>query len=155
MRKLKNPYAELPEHNCFGCSPRNVIGLNLEFHEEGDYIICHWQPVRDFEGFPNVLHGGIQSTLMDEIASWVVFAKMNTAGFTTQMNVKLLKPVLVDKGKITLKAKLTETKRNLAFIHTEIYNSDEVLCSEGTMVYFTYSPEKAREALKYPGGEKF
>ena len=36
MIKLKNPYAEYKEYNCFGCSPTNPSGLKMEFHEDGD-----------------------------------------------------------------------------------------------------------------------
>jgi len=69
MIKLKNPYAEFKEYNCFGCSPTNPSGLRMEFHEEGENIVSRWSPGHDHQGFHDLLHGGIQATMMDEIAT--------------------------------------------------------------------------------------
>lgn len=68
MKKIQNPYAisGRKEYLCFGCSPNNESGLNLEFWEEGEEVIAKWMPCKSFEGFVNVLHGGIQATLLDE-----------------------------------------------------------------------------------------
>ena len=75
MKKLINPNSDLESDNCFACSPHNEIGLQMEFYEEDQKIISLWQPKRDYEGFQNILHGGIQATLIDEIAAWSVFIK--------------------------------------------------------------------------------
>jgi hypothetical protein len=40
MIKLKNPYAEYPGYNCFGCSPSNHHGLRMEFFEDGEGNKC-------------------------------------------------------------------------------------------------------------------
>lgn len=111
MIKLKNPYAEFPGYNCFGCSPHNPIGLRMEFFQKDDEIVSTWSPDKDFQGFHDVLHGGIQATMMDEIASWVVFILLETAGLTYRLQSTYRKPVRISKGEITLKAKLKEQKR--------------------------------------------
>ena len=36
MRKIINPFVELDGFECFGCSPKNPIGMHLEFYEDGD-----------------------------------------------------------------------------------------------------------------------
>ena len=51
MIKLRNPYSEYKEYNCFGCSPTNPLGLRMEFHEQGEEIVSTWTPgaiTRDF-----------------------------------------------------------------------------------------------------------
>ena len=83
-----NAYSELEGYNCFGCSPTNPCGLKCRFVDEGEYVTCHWMPDENFQGFFHILHGGIQATLMDEIASWVIFSRMKTAGVTANMNIK-------------------------------------------------------------------
>ena len=72
-KKLYNAYEQHEGYNCFGCASGNEHGLRCEFYEEGEYITCHWMPRPEFQGFFHVLHGGIQATLMDEIACWNVF----------------------------------------------------------------------------------
>ena len=78
-KKLYNAYEQHEGYNCFGCASGNEHGLRCEFYEEGEYITCHWMPRPEFQGFFHVLHGGIQATLMDEIACWNVFAKVKSA----------------------------------------------------------------------------
>jgi predicted transcriptional regulator len=92
---------------------------------------------------------------MDEIASWVVFVKMKTSGFTSKMEVKLLKSILIDGGPIKLKAKLEETKRNFAIIDVEILNQKNEICSKGTFTYYTYPQNIAREKFHYPEENAF
>ncbi len=127
----------------------------MTFSEEGEEIISHWDPKKHFQGYLNVLHGGIQATLMDEIASWTVYTKAGRAGVTSRMNVRYYKPVMVDEGTLTIRAKLEGMKRNLAEVKVQLYNSRNILCAEGTVLYFTYSEEKSKESLYYPGAEDF
>jgi len=155
MKKIVNPFVKREGYNCFGCSPDNAFGLKLSFVEEGEFVFAHWQPESRFQGWNNTLHGGIQATLMDEIASWLVFVKLNTSGVTSKMEVKLRKPVLMDKGTLTVKARLREMKRNIAVIDTWIYSHDMELCTEGVMYYFTFPVAIATEKFWYPGTEAF
>ena len=43
----------------------------------------------EFAGFHDILHGGIQATMMDEIASWVVLVKLDTSGVTYPLEYPL------------------------------------------------------------------
>jgi len=63
-------------YQCFGCAPHNHNGLQMSFAEDGEYVVSEWEPKDYFQGYYNVLHGGIQATLMDEIASWLVQIKL-------------------------------------------------------------------------------
>jgi len=155
MKKIRNPFVEKEGYNCFGCSPGNKLGLNLTFSEDGEFIVSKWLPKPHFQGWQNVLHGGIQATLLDEIASWLVFIKLNTSGVTSRMDVKLKKPVYTDKGELILKAKLKEMNRNIAVIETWLYNPEMELCTYAIMHYYTFKEEIAREKLWYPGSDAF
>lgn len=75
-------------YHCFGCLPDNHQGLKMEFYEEGEMVICNWSPVHHFGGYKNVLQGGIQATLLDEIAAWTVHVKLRTAGVTASIDLK-------------------------------------------------------------------
>lgn len=153
MKKIKNPYLQLKNYNCFGCSPNNPIGLKLKFIVEDENVIAKWTPHHNYEGWTNVLHGGIQATLMDEIASWTVLSLLKTSGFTVRMNIKLHKNVLISDGELTIKANLISKRHNLATIGVNLMNSNNELCAEGELVYFTYPKEKAIEHFHFPSDE--
>jgi acyl-coenzyme A thioesterase PaaI-like protein len=153
--EIKNPFHKLEGYNCFGCSPTNELGLRMNFRVEGDDVLCDWQPENHLQGWVGVLHGGIQATLMDEIASWYVFVKLKTAGVTSQMEVKLLKPVLMEKAPFRLSANLLEMRKNIAIIRVELFMNDGTLGAESLMHYFTYPQNIASKKLYYPGIEHF
>jgi uncharacterized protein (TIGR00369 family) len=155
VKHLSNPFTSLEGYNCFGCSPDNPQGLRMQFTDEGDHVISIWKPENNFQGWNNVLHGGIQATLMDEIASWVVFAKLGTTGVTSRMEIKLSKPMLMNKGPVKLTARLREMRRNIAIIDVELMDGEGTQCAEGVFHYFTYPEGVAKERLFYPGHEKF
>lgn len=155
MKTLSNPFASLEGYNCFGCSPQNHNGLKMTFFEQGEEIVSFWEPREGYQGYHTVLHGGIQATLMDEIASWVVYVKLQTAGFTSRADVRYRRPVYINQGPVTLRARCLQMRRNLADIEVRLFDQQNTLCAEATFTYFTYSIEKARERMYYPGPEAF
>ena len=157
MRKIRNAYVGQENYNCIGCAPNNPIGLKLNFmlDEDNQIVSSEWEPNINFQGYHNVLHGGIQSTLLDEIASWVIYAILKTGGVTSQMNVKYHKPVYISKGKVKLVARVERVQKRLVDIKTELFDSDNNLCTEAIVQYFTYPEKIAREKYGYPGIENF
>ncbi|MGQ8338280.1 PaaI family thioesterase [Sunxiuqinia sp. A32] len=157
MRKILNIHRnDDPErYQCIGCSPFNPIGIKLEFWDDGEHILSEWEPRPEFMGWENVLHGGIQATLLDEISAWVVYTKCETAGVTSGINVKYKKPVYTNKGKLKLKARLKEMNRRIAVITAQLFDSEENLCSEAEVTYFIFSQEVAKAKFHYPGIRAF
>jgi len=155
IRPIRNPFENMTGYDCFGCCPHNPLGLKMHFFEEGDEIVCTWKPDEHYQGYQGVLHGGIQSTLMDELASWVVFVKLGTSGVTSRMEIVYRKPVVISDGEITLRGSIREKNHRIATIHTFLFGQDGALRTEATVTYFLFPPEKARKDLNYPGIENF
>ena len=146
-RKMYNAYADLEGYNCFGCSPTNPYGLKCKFVDEGEYVTCHWMPSENYQGFFHVLHGGIQATLIDEIASWAICSHEKTAGVTTD--------VRTDGGEIWLRAKVIEVRKRLVTARVELFNEKNELATEADVVYMVYPEELAKRKLDWPGVEAF
>jgi acyl-coenzyme A thioesterase PaaI-like protein len=155
MKTLRNPFSKLEGYNCFGCSPDNPLGLHLKFTEENDEIISQWDPDKNFQGYFNILHGGIQATLMDEIASWTVYVKVKTSGYTSKAEFRYHKTVGMDQGPITLRSKLRQMRRNLADIEVGLYDKNNTLCASGLITFFTFPLDKSRQSMYYPEHEEF
>ena len=155
MKKILNPYTKLEGYHCFGCSPRNAAGLKMTFSENDDEIISEWLPVENYEGYSNVVHGGIQATLLDETGSWTVLVKLHTAGVTSSMNIKYHHPVSSRDGILTLRARIAEKRRNLAVVKAELYDSNGLMCTSAEIIYYTFKPDEARNKFNYPGDDAF
>ncbi len=155
MRTLSNPWTKFEDFNCFGCSPNNTIGLKMNFVEEQEYITCEWEPGIQYQGYHNILHGGIQATLMDEIASWTVFVKAGKGGVTSRLEIKYRKPVSIKGGAIRLRAKILEENNRMARVQVELFNSDRLLCTEGVVDCFVLSSGRSDAGIMFPGKDAF
>ncbi len=145
MKRIINPWVGLPRYNCFGCSPDNPFGLHLSFFEDGDDIVSTWHPSAHYQGWIDTIHGGILSTLIDEVCGWVVSRKKQTSGVTASLNVKYRKAVSTNEPSLTIRARITGQRRNLLYIHAEITNSAGEVCTEGDATYFMLPEEKSKE----------
>lgn len=149
MKKIINPWAGEPTYHCYGCDPNSHHGLRMEFFEDGEDIVSHWHPREEFQGWRNTLHGGIQATLADEIASWVVFRKFQTSGVTSRMEVKYKKPILISDGAISLRARVVKQMRNVIEIGVEIFDIRGELCTTATCIYFIFPKDRARDEFGF------
>ena len=151
MKKIINPFINLEGYNCFGCAPNNPFGVKMEFYEDGEDIVCHWTPRSEYQGWLDTLHGGIQSALLDEICAWVLMRKLQTAGVTSKMETRFLRPVSTNDSQITLRAHITEQKRNIIIIDATLENSAGEICSQSRCTYFAFPQEKAKQEMFFSG----
>jgi uncharacterized protein (TIGR00369 family) len=136
MEKLKNIYLGNEDYFCFGCSPNNKYGLNMEFFRDGDEIISYWQPENRFAGYKNILHGGIISTLADEISAWTVTSLLKKMAVTGKLEVKFIKPTYIDKGKVKLTAKIVKEAHKTVTIEVKLTDSENNLCAVSNVLYY-------------------
>ena len=156
MKPIRNPFLGGDGYNCFGCAPHNPLGLAMSFYQTEDEVISLWEPRPEYQGFDDVLHGGIQATLMDEIASWYIFVKLRTSGMTEGMTVGYHRPVYTNEGGVTLTARLEEERKRRADIRVRLFQGDEESPrSEALCTYAIFPEPLARKKLHYPGYEAF
>lgn len=84
------------DHNCFGCGRLNAHGLHLEFrlNPAGDGVWTRFLPSARFEGYEGVIHGGIISTLLDEVMAWSLY-RDDVWAVTGRMTVRFRAPMMV------------------------------------------------------------
>ena len=147
MKKIINPYIgqEDEGYNCFACAPHNPHGLKMEFYEDGDDIVCFWTPRPDYQSWQDTLHGGIQATLIDETAGWLITRKFQTSGMTTAFNLKYRKPVATGEDPtVEVRVRAREVKRNFVFMDATL-KCDGELCTTAELTFFCFSPKEATE----------
>lgn len=81
-------------HRCFACGELNEHGLRLELHATS--AGCWTELTLDprFQGWESVAHGGIVTTLLDEVMAWSVIGR-DMWGVTARLNISFRKPVPV------------------------------------------------------------
>jgi len=153
-RKIKNPY-DTQLNKCFGCSSTNPIGLKLEFEEIDEYVTALWEPQDYYQGYINILHGGIIATMLDEVGAWCVTVKTGTAGVTSELKVSYLKPVYMNRGTIRLRARILKTEERYVYLKCDLADGSGKICAEAETKYFTYPEELAKRKFGFPGKDQF
>jgi uncharacterized protein (TIGR00369 family) len=157
MKRIRNPFSEMGKdtYQCFGCSPYNENGLKLEFSQDENGVVAEWVTGPGFEGWHGIIHGGIQATLMDETASWCILTRCGTAGVTTEMRIKYLRPLSSAAGKVFIKACLGARTAKIATVACTISDADGNEYATGEVNYFLFPENVARDKYNYPGVDAF
>ena len=125
----------LDDGMCFACGKGNKEGLQLNFtHLEDGRIRTEFTPPRKFQGFKDVLHGGIMATLLDETMIHLVFGRGEKV-VTARLEMKLRKPAKIGE-KITVTAELLSDSGRKLELAAEAKDPNGALLAEGkgTMV---------------------
>lgn len=103
--KIKIPHPE--GHHCFACGTANPIGLKLKFYLYGDALNADITLGKNHVGWEKLAHGGIISTILDEIMSWSVLYYKKSFFLTRKMEVKYIKPVMIETP-LTVRSRLVD-----------------------------------------------
>ncbi len=84
--------------DCFGCGRSNPIGLALdEFVRTESTVRTEFTPRPEYNGFADVLHGGIVAAALDEIMAWTAMLVEGVMVVTGTLDLRYRKPAPVAK----------------------------------------------------------
>ena len=133
-------------HNCFACGKLNTGGLHLDLHVDGARCWTDLSIPAKFQGWNEIAHGGIVSTILDEVMAWSLVDADNW-GLTARMTVDFKRPVPLDRP-IHAEGWITQARRRIVTTAGQITDSatSEVLATaEATYVA---APEARKQELK-------
>ncbi|HWR28843.1 MAG TPA: PaaI family thioesterase [Negativicutes bacterium] len=134
---MENKLADQNEW-CFACGHLNPCGLKLKFEEQGDTYVTHFTGEAQHQGYDGVMHGGIVSTLLDEIMARHIYAKGVTA-VTARLEVRYLKPTPIGVP-LLIKGFITRNKGRLYETTGTIELPDGTVTAEGAAKVFVTDP---------------
>ncbi len=105
------------DNYCFACGEKNPIGLKLTIHadENGAYI-KDYVVKKEYQGYQDIVHGGIISTILDELQVYAAGGR-GYKTVTAKIEVRFLKPVKVGIP-IEARARVVNIKKEV-WIETE------------------------------------
>jgi acyl-coenzyme A thioesterase PaaI-like protein len=83
---------EVAPHHCFACGTLNEHGLGIVLHVDDDRAWTELALAPRFQGWDGIAHGGIVSTILDEVMAWSL-AGADNWGVTARMHVTFRRPV--------------------------------------------------------------
>ncbi len=141
------PLRELPRsgnHNCFGCSPVNSSGLHMRFFSDEQAVYSRLTVPEHLCGWSNIAHGGVLTTILDEIMSWSAIYLLKRIALTRSISVEFIKPVKVGH-EIRAEGRVSHSNgKNDAVTKGVLIDADGDPCARATAVFKVFSPAVAR-----------
>lgn len=82
-------------NHCFGCGRDNPIGLKLDMHMEDGRCVAYFTPKAEHESYGDRMHGGLTSTLLDEVMGDYVFRTAGKPAYTARLEIRFRSPIRI------------------------------------------------------------
>lgn len=137
------PIPNSADQTCFGCGAKNHNGLQMEFFTDDNRLYSFLEIPVAMAGWDKTVHGGILSTILDEIMGWSVIYLFKNLGVTKSITVNFIKPVQADTKITVVGAAEQQPKGRSVRMMGEIYNGRNVLCASATSEFTIIEPKVA------------
>src|SRR3990172_6796397 len=129
--------------NCFACGLENPFGLILEFYADGEGgVVGKYSIPGQFEGYPGIAHGGIVTTILDEILSRVFLVEdHNRLMYTAKMTTRFRGHVPVEQ-ELHLSGQAIRDRDRTAEAAAQIRDKDGEVLAEAEALLVSLSPEE-------------
>ncbi len=120
-------------NRCFACGKENPFGLQVhpDIAPDGTQVKIECIPPDHFQGWENIVHGGILSTLLDEAITYVGIASFDGPAVTAQLDIRFKSPAPAGQKLIVTANRLKIAKRLIEVV-AEIKLQDGTQVAEGT-----------------------
>ena len=116
---------------CFACGSKNPISLQLNFnYYEDNKVKAEFKPHKNLQGFQDILHGGITSTVLDEAMAKVINMQ-GIKAVTAEINVRFKQAVPVEKEYV-VQGILKKQKKKLIFTESFLKDKNDNLYASAT-----------------------
>ncbi len=118
----------IDDGHCFACGTKNPIGLKLKFDFDGTSLKTGFTPKKEHQGYFNIVHGGIITTLLDEVMVQLAIY-MGMPAVTAQMDIRLKKPLKVGE-EITVTAEILKETRKTFETYAKAVTKDGTVVAD-------------------------
>ena len=115
---------------CFVCGEKNPSGLHLKFSLDDGKVLTEFTPQKIHQGYKDIVHGGIISTVIDE--AMVKAALMQgMSAVTAEITVRFRNPLMAGE-KAIVEAKITKANRKIIETTAVVKKADGTPVAEGS-----------------------
>ncbi len=114
---------------CFVCGKDNPYGLKIAFNNENGKVISEFTPSEIHQGYKDITHGGIISTVLDEA---MIYAAIENGVYpiTAEITVRFKKPLFTGETVIIEAEVLKKNSRLITAIAKLTRKKDNCLIAE-------------------------
>ena len=132
-------------NRCFGCGPNHPSGFHLRFRVDGDEVVTEFTPGETHEGVPTLMHGGLLSTIADEVGAWALIALRDRFGFTGSMKSRFPRPVRIGQP-VEGRARITKENSRAAYVEVRLLQAGQE-CFTSTLTFILLDADSAEQMV--------
>ncbi len=117
------------DHYCFICGKQNPGGLNLVFSFHDGKASAEFTLQKKFQGYKDIVHGGIVTAILDEAMVKAVLAQ-GIRAVTAEITVRFRNPLHTDE-KAVVDAEIVKKREKLVEAKAHIRGHDSRAIAEG------------------------
>lgn len=133
--------------SCFVCGLDNPVGLHLGFMVDGENVVARFKAAPEHVGFPNIVHGGLIATVLDEAMVWACGVRAKQFAYCAELTVRYHHTVPAGE-EVRVIGTMTANRRNRLFeARAEIVSSNGKVLASGTGKYLPV-PEELTDVMQ-------
>ncbi len=142
--------------SCFVCGTHNPAGLQGRFYVEDDTVRMPLT-IRDHHcGYPDVAHGGIVASALDECMAWAATRALGLMCVTGRLSIRYQRLVPA-KVRLEVRARVSKATRRIAYTEAVLVDAEGETYAKSEGTFMPLSAEQTLEIdshLIYSGGEE-
>ena len=127
---------------CFACGPANAAGLQMKLYADQESVVSRLVVPDHLRGWSDLVHGGVISTILDEIMSWGAIHLLKRIILTKSMGVEFLKPVRIGEP-LRAVGRIIENQKNQAVMEGLLYTEPDRLSARSRGEFALLKPKVA------------
>ena len=142
-----NEWEKIPsvDMDCFGCGTDNHHGLQMTFEINGEKLRSIVTVPDHLRGWSNIVHGGVLSTICDEIMAWAAIYLSKRFILTKPIHTTFLKPVTIGSRLETIGYIKERIDERNAIMAGEIYDEKGRLCTTSIGEFVLFTPDNFKK----------
>jgi len=122
-------------HSCFVCGESNPVALKLLFHTDGRVVQTRFTARSEHIGFKGIVHGGLISTVLDELMVWACAVQTKRFAFCAELNVRFLNSLRPNQEALVTGELVTNRKDRIYEAKAELKNAGGEILASATGKY--------------------
>lgn len=115
---------------CFVCGKANELGLRIDWKTEGKTTRALVRLPKVFQGWKDLVHGGILAAILDEAMTRLAW-QVHGSAVTAEITVRYLQPAKIGET-LTVNGSIEEPSGRLILASSEIRNEKNQLVATAT-----------------------
>ena len=133
--------------SCFVCGSANPLGLKLQFETDGTVVRTRFVPRPEHAGFKRTVHGGIISTLLDEVMIWACGVQTRRFAYCAELTVRFVHPARPGETLLATGELVSNRRHRLFEAHAELRNQENLVLATAKGKYLPLKDQEMNEAL--------